>query len=67
MKQGTQSISPGSALPLSEAERVAIREMGRITMACERGELTKDEALRRIAALVAADDERIARENRSRK
>jgi len=29
--------------------------------------LTKDEALRRIAALVAADDERIARENRSRK
>lgn len=67
MKHGRTAVSPGSALPLSEAERVAIREMGKITMACERGEMTKDEALRRIAALVAADDGRIAQEKRARR
>ena len=66
--ESTGSVITASTAPvysLSDAERVAIREMGKVTMACERGEMTKDEALRRIAALVAADDERIARENRS--
>jgi len=67
MKQGTQSVSPGSAPPLSDAERVAIQEMGRIEKACRLGTLTQDEALRRIAKLVADDDERIAQEKRARR
>lgn len=67
MKHETQSVSSGSAPPLSDAERTAIQEMGRIEKVCRLGALTKDEALRRIAKLVADDDERIAQEKKARR
>jgi len=53
-------VSPESpeSREVSEAERQAIRAIAKVEKACRAGEITKDEALRQIAALVAADEQR---------
>ena len=51
---------------MGDAERKAIRAMGQVVRDKEAGRITADEALRRLAELVAEYDARRARDNKSR-
>ena len=49
---------------MDDAERKAIRTMGQVVRDKEAGRITADEALRRIAELVAEDDARRSKETK---